>query len=797
MEPSTESDCQLWETKQEGEEEQQRLQRTENYLTIKEESPSPQNRPQYPRGPTNCTRVISDTDESNCSSVESTSQKRQLPSLPKKCGARYYKTKFDMAWIKSGPFKGIIVPIKNDSNFFRCLICEKNVSCSHQGIYDVKRHVSGKAHRALEEKKIRNKAIAGALAEQESTEEWIVRQAEWNFTKFFAEHRIPFAAADHLVRLIWQSFPDSKLAQSFACDQARIASILNEAIVPELLSNLTDDMRSSLFSLCIDGSSYRDPEQKACPLTVRIFDSRQGRICCKFLDLCIRKFDTIEGVFATVCNAVYKHSIPLENCVGFGLDNTSVNMGNLSPIKSMAHNYNANIYFMACPCQVADNCALQASSAFCSLLKDFDAEDLLVDLYCWFEHASKMTNLCGPFCKFVDSDYCQVLKEISVRWLGMLTGLDQLILHFDSLRSYFLSTPDIAGACESRMQRLFHCFKNPMTEIYCLFLQSSLPAFVNFNLLLQREDPVIHLLYDAIVDLLALLLSRAYVGQVVQSFMKNPEASLPDLSSCDCQIPDSSLYVGIGVRGKLKNMLEMGIIEPQTQSNFFEAVRSFHQAAVKCALEVLPVHDEVLKHAKVFNFFEKHKYGFESVLFMVERFNAYLKFTKKDLACLEQEFVTYKVIEFVDVPAKTWEDAAIQVTCASGEVASYRIDVIWFHLERDFIFRSTQRSKFFLLSKIARLLFTLPHSNSDEERVFSSVMNSKTKSHEISCDDRTSLSMLIFQTNRPRSEPLRYGFTQGGKKLAHSVGESSQNQDRSLSEIQYFKEEQGSETLII
>ncbi|XP_069080247.1 uncharacterized protein [Pleurodeles waltl] len=796
MEPSTERDCQMWETKQDGEQ-LHRSQRTENYFTVKEESQSQENRPQYPPESINCTRVISDTDESNCSSVESTSQKRQLPCLPKKCGARYYKTKFDMAWIKTGPFKGVIVPVKNDSSFFRCLICEKNVSCSHQGIFDVKRHVSGKAHRALEEKKLRNKAIAGALAEQESTEEWLVRQAEWNFTKFFAEHAIPFATADRLVRLIWQSFPDSKFAQSFTCDRTRAASILNEAIVPELLSNLTDDMRSSVFSLCIDGSSYKDPEQKACPLTVRIFDSRQGRICCKFLDMCIRKFDTAEGLFAAVCNAVYKHSIPLENCVGFGLDNTSVNMGNLSPIKTIAHNYNENIYFMACPCQVADNCALQASSAFCSFLKDFDADDLLVDLYFWFEYASKMTDLCDPFCKFADSDYRQVLKEISVRWLGMLTCLDQLILHFDSLRSYFLSTPDIAGASGSRLKRLVCCFKNPMTEIYCLFLQSSLPAFVNFNLLLQREDPVIHLLYDAIVDLLALLLSRAYVSQVVHSFMKNPEASLPDLSSCDSQITDSSLYVGIGVRGKLKNMLEMEIIEPQTQSNFFEAVRSFHQAAVKFALEVLPVHDEVLKHARVFNFFEKHKYGFESVLFMVERFNTYLKFTKKDLACLEQEFVTYQVIEFADVPAKTWEDAAIQVNCASGDDAVYRIDVIWFHLERDFIFRSTHRSKFFLLSKIARLLFTLPHSNADEERVFSSIMNNKTKSHSVTCDDKTSMSMLIFQTHRPRSEPSRYSITHEGKKLEHSAAESIHNQDRGLSDIQYLKEEQECETLIV
>ncbi|XP_069080250.1 uncharacterized protein [Pleurodeles waltl] len=775
MEPSNESDCQMLETIQEDKEQLNCSQRTESYFSVKEEPQSQEIQPQHPPEPTSCTRVISDTEESICSSLESTSQKGKLPGLQKKCRTKYYKSKFDVTWIQTGPFKGIIVPVKNDSSCFRCLICEKNVSCSHQGIFDVKRHVSGKAHRTFEERKLKNKASAGPLAEQESTEEWLVRQAERKFTKFFAEHTVPFLAADHLVHLIWESFPDSKFAQSFTCDKTRAASILNEAIVPELLSNLADEMRASVFSLYIDGSSYQDPEQKSFPLTVRIFDSKQGRVCCKFLDMCIRKNDTIEGIFSAVCNVMHKHSIPWENCIGFGLDNTSFNIGNLNPIKTIAHSWNASIYFMTCPCQVADNGALQASSAFCTFLKDFDAEDLLIDLYFWFERASEITNLCGRFGKFADSDYRETLKEISVRWLGMLTCLDQLILHFDSLHSYFLSSPDVAGASGSRLQRLVHWFKNPMTEIYCLFLQSALPAFVNFNLLLQREDPVIHLLHDAIVDLLALLLSRAYLGQVVHSFMKNPEASLPDLNSCDYHIPDSSLYLGIGVRGKLKSMLEMGIIEPQTQSKFFEAVRSFHQAAVKWALEVLPVHDEVLKHARVFNFFEKHKYGFESVLFMVERFKTSLKFTKKDLAFLKQEFTTYQVIEFADVPAKTWEDAAIKVNCASGEIDAYRIDVIWFHLERDFIFRSSHRSKLFLLSKIARLLFTLPDSNTDEERVFSSIVKNKTKSNTSLCDDRTSLSMLIFQTNRPRSEPNQHCVMPKGRKPKHSTAESSQN----------------------
>ena len=68
------------------------------------------------------------------------SSKRYKPSLSgggvtrKLSGAARYKTKFQHAWQEKWPFA---TPVQGDSHSFRCSVCNKLVSCGHQGERDV------------------------------------------------------------------------------------------------------------------------------------------------------------------------------------------------------------------------------------------------------------------------------------------------------------------------------------------------------------------------------------------------------------------------------------------------------------------------------------------------------------------------------------------------------------------------------------------------------------------------------------------------------------------------------------
>lgn len=80
-------------------------------------------------------------DEESCDS-EDESQPTQSKKA-KFSGAYKYKTKFKKEWSKTWKFIG---PVPGDPYSFRCTVCSKNLSCSHQGIADVKIHISGKNH---------------------------------------------------------------------------------------------------------------------------------------------------------------------------------------------------------------------------------------------------------------------------------------------------------------------------------------------------------------------------------------------------------------------------------------------------------------------------------------------------------------------------------------------------------------------------------------------------------------------------------------------------------------------------
>lgn len=91
----------------------------------------------------------SDEDQANCDSGEEQPPAKKPRSAAGKNvvrGAAYYKTKFNKEWMKKYPY---IQVVKSDPHSFLCTICNKKISCKHQGETDVTRHIAGVAHTCL------------------------------------------------------------------------------------------------------------------------------------------------------------------------------------------------------------------------------------------------------------------------------------------------------------------------------------------------------------------------------------------------------------------------------------------------------------------------------------------------------------------------------------------------------------------------------------------------------------------------------------------------------------------------
>ena len=272
-----------------------------------------------------------------------------------------------------------------------------------------------------------------------------------------------------------------------------------------VLALLVEEMKGKPFSLMIDGSNDTGIE-KLNPLTVRKYDDNERQVITLLLDMCTtsgRDCGTADVISQKINLVMDQYDIPWGHCIGFGVDNTSVNLGVHKSIMTHVKTKNDSCYFMGCPCHIVHNIASKGSKAF-TKTSGFDVEDLCVDAFYWFDKSTKRKGVLQEFCTFCDMEYSEIVRFVSVRWLSLDAAINRILLVYPSLRSYFLSESE----SQERFKRLAKAFGNQMKEIYLLFFQSVLPTFKRFNLFLQHEEPSIFLVADGIQSFLKSLLGR-------------------------------------------------------------------------------------------------------------------------------------------------------------------------------------------------------------------------------------------------------------------------------------------------
>ena len=106
---------------------------------------------------------------------------------------------------------------------------------------------------------------------------------------------------------------------------------------------------------------------------------------------------------------------------------------------------------------------------------------------------------------------------------------------------------------------------------------------------------------------------------------------------------------------------------------------------------------------------------------------------------LLEERIDFQLLSDDDIPSTVWEKASISLD--DGARATYhRLDLIWHHLSTMKAPDGTHR--FNRLCLIAKLVMVIPHSNEQEERVFSMIRKNKT-CFRPSLDPKGTLSSIL------------------------------------------------------
>lgn len=437
-------------------------------------------------------------------------------------------------------------------------------------------------------------------------------------------------------------------------------------------------------------------------------------------------------------------NIPWSNCVALSVDNTSTMIGVRNSVASRFLEKKPEIFVGGCPCHLAHIAASQANDAFSEVL-GLNVENVCIDAFYWFDKSSKRKGKLTEYFEFCDQEFQGVLKHLSVRWLSLERCLERITRKFPSLKSYFLSE----HWADERFQRLHAWFENPMLELALLFQTSVISMFTNFNLLLQREEPTIHLLKPAMEHL-----GKQLAGRIVEPRVLKDVTSVSDLNLDDSSIYKSpnTLFIGFTTKCTLNKLLNDGTITERDETKFYKAAFSYFQSALEYVKTKFPLENDVISNSMWIDVSKRLSSSWEHVQFFVEKHHSSSFLQSIDHNALYEEFVDYQTLSDDSIPKAAWEESKVidGKDNEGNEICHYRVDILWWHLgQMNCPGSSTKRFK--LLLKVAEIVLVHPHSNAGLERLFSIVRKNKTESRSCLKLDGTLSSILAMKSKYPES----------------------------------------------
>ena len=231
-------------------------------------------------------------------------------------------------------------------------------------------------------------------------------------------------------------------------------------------------------------------------LLARYYDPDRREVVTGLLSLAASSTrSTGENIFKLLDRELTAQGTPWDNCLSFGCDNANVMVGLHKGVAAFIKGRNKNIIIQGCPCLFLHIAAKNANKKL-----SIDMESVLIDIYFYFDKSTKRQQHFADLCNETGEVVRKILKHGATRWLSLDTCNRRLIDLFGSLSTFF-NELDKAKAT-AREERLISFFQNPLSKVYCLFLKFILPQFTLTNVFLQKEEPMIHLMQDKILDLL-------------------------------------------------------------------------------------------------------------------------------------------------------------------------------------------------------------------------------------------------------------------------------------------------------
>ena len=206
------------------------------------------------------------------------------------------------------------------------------------------------------------------------------------------------------------------------------------ALVKELARgqqhSLADRMRTAAFTLSTDGSN--DDKSKQFPLVIRSVDVNTGLVTSQLLSIPIcERSATGEHIFQLLEADLASRNVPWTNCLAVGCDNAPVMTGSKKGVIAFVREKHPDVFMAGCCLHLVHIAAHKGAICLSAV------EDVLVDIYHYFQKSGKRQHEFAALQQMYDIDQKRMLKHVCTRWLSIGRCLGRLLHNWTALKAFF------------------------------------------------------------------------------------------------------------------------------------------------------------------------------------------------------------------------------------------------------------------------------------------------------------------------------------------------------------------------
>lgn len=536
------------------------------------------------------------------------------------------ETKFNKKWLLQTDTNGLEIHkwCKNDpasSSKAFCFVCSKSFSVSNSGIKQVLTHANGQKHKELIKVKyatdqshfsFKASSSQNSSSQNKETDSNVVDRepqavklnpclkesavkSELLWAMKIADSNISYSSCDGTPELFCRMFPDSTIAGNFSMSRTKVSYLISDGLGPYFKKKLCEEVSASPAFVLQYDETGNSQVRKQCDLLLRYWSDSKKQVVVHFLKALMfghaPGVEIANGILNTLKEQGFQ--LPLPKLLNLGSDGPNVNKTVWNKVNEEVKylGYPGLMQFIPCNLHVIHNSFREGLKVYGET-----AEEFALDLFYFFKSSPCKREDFRNVQEDLGFDEESFVRHIQCRWLTLLPALQRIARNWSAIEDYFLKKLP-KQSVENKTQKLLEknarylricrCLKSQETLVQINFLISLQALYDRFLLMFQREDPLVHILYSEMSDMIKSFMLRFIKSDVIGESEGMKLLGI-DVDKEDNLLKDNHIEVGESTRLLLRK-------HPDQCKLYVAKMRKFFQAVTKYLQKRLPLNNELLK----------------------------------------------------------------------------------------------------------------------------------------------------------------------------------------------------------